>query len=74
MDSQSFIILFDAGEGTIAAWNNAERLSALRKTYVATLPWGDPNEVPRSIRNEAIMNCVPYSKTAYIKFKLQNLA
>ena len=47
------------------AWSTAETLSAFRYTSVATLPYGDPNEVPRQLLLDSIKSCVPYSKLAH---------
>lgn len=59
-----FIVLLDHGAED-KAWSIAEALSATRYTSVATLPYGDPNEVPRQVLLESIKNSTPYSKLSH---------
>ena len=73
MEAESFIVLFDAGVGLASGWDSAEELNRIRPTYVATLPWGDPNEVPVKVRNAALRDCELYSKEAHIRYRLQSL-
>lgn len=73
MKADSFIIMFDAGVGLASGWDSAEDLSKIRPTYVATLPWGDPNEVPVKVRNAALRDCELYSKSAHIRYRLQSI-
>lgn len=71
MEAESFIVMFDAGVGVASGWDSAEDLSKIRPTYVATLPWGDPNEVPAKVRNAALRDCELYSKASHIKYRIQ---
>ncbi len=59
-----FIVLLDHGKEA-EAWNIAKSLASLRYTCVAQLPYGDPNEVPRSLLLKAIGSCTPYSSTSH---------
>lgn len=70
---ETVIILFDAGVGADSAWSSAEALSRYKRTFVALLPWGDPNEVPSHVRNESIRNCIPYSKAEHLRYRLGRL-
>lgn len=61
---KGFIVLLDHGAED-RAWSIAEALSATRYTSVATLPYGDPNEVPRPVLLESIKSSVAYSKLSH---------
>jgi DNA primase len=73
MEAKRFIVLFDYGVGAMSGWDAAEALNAIKPTSVALLPWGDPNEVPASVRNESIRSCIPYSKAAHVRYRLEQL-
>ena len=70
--AEKFMVLLDHGAED-AAWKTAERLSAHRETFLAFLPYGDPNEVARPVLIQAINNAVPYSKLAHVKYLAENL-
>jgi hypothetical protein len=62
---RGFMVLLDHGAED-KAWEIAKTLASTRYTSVATLPYGDPNEVPRPILLDAIKSSVQYSKLAHI--------
>lgn len=55
-----FIVLLDAG-AEVQASAIAKTLSESRKVLVATLPYGDPNEVPKAVLNQAVADAQRYS-------------
>jgi hypothetical protein len=71
MKAKKFVVMFDYGFGADSGWEAAAALNNIRETWVALLPYGDPNEVPKSVLIETKTNAVPYSKEVHIKYKVE---
>lgn len=70
--AQRFLVLLDHGAAD-ESWVVAERLAAHRETFVAALPYGDPNEVPRDVLMRAVKEAHPYSSLAALSYRAHSL-
>lgn len=74
MDVKNIIVLLDHG-AEYQAWDIASRLSRhLKDVFLAFLPYGDPNEVPKHVVLQAIRFAQPYTVTGHIKYRAECLA
>lgn len=64
--TSTIIVLLDHGAED-EAWVIAQRLSPYKRTLVASLPFGDPNEVGRSVNKKAISAAKLYSREEHIR-------
>lgn len=66
----STVIVFLDHGAEESAWSIAERLSVYKRTYLAFLPHGDPNEVSVELRHSTLRGAKQYSKADHIKFRV----
>lgn len=66
LPASTFMVLFDHG-AELKANRVAAELSAHRRTLVAHLPYGDPNEVPKRVLYQAVADAQPYSPVQVMK-------
>lgn len=64
--AHTIIVLLDFGADE-EAWAIAHKLYTAKRTLIASLPYGDPNEVPAQIRNKAIRDAILYSREDHIR-------